>query len=475
MTMEWYEPEVRELIERLAARPVAEPAVFYGSSSLRLWETLAEDLGDARAVNAAFGGSTLEACAYYFGRIVPPLGPASLVVYAGDNDLGDGRSPDDVLASFRRLTASVDNRYLNTTRTKVERRCSAIPARQPFYRIVRSNRFLLDRVLTDSRLTRFDIPRTITNELRYTDWPDERKNQVINKGAAMNVLTSANHASITITFCDDAREAHSLGESFLTRRPVLQTLLLSLLESRVRLFTPSNYWIAAARGKTVGFALQSPNEPAVLSVMPAYAVKEIAQSMHSAGKAIPGVCGEARNAALFAAEWAELSKVPAVVSRVSRLYEADEGKQPPTSPGGRFRLAGVNDRDQIITWARAFVDEVGTASSDVEAVIDERIADQALWVWDDRGLTSMAANWHPVAGVSLVSLVYTPPKHRGRGFAHACVASLTDHMHARGIRCALFADLANPMSNAIYRKIGYRPVAEFLMFAFKPTSVVSES
>jgi lysophospholipase L1-like esterase len=105
--VEWYATEVAELIAGLAERPVRDPAVFYGSSSFRLWTRLAEDLDDERAVNAAFGGSTLEACAHYFDAIVPPLAPASLIVYAGDNDLGDGRSPEDVLASFTLLSERV--------------------------------------------------------------------------------------------------------------------------------------------------------------------------------------------------------------------------------------------------------------------------------------------------------------------------------------------------------------------------------
>jgi lysophospholipase L1-like esterase len=113
--MQWYEQEVRELTASLAAHAVANPVVVYGSSSIRLWTTMTEDLKDERAVNAGFGGSTLEACAFFFERIVPPLLPASLLVYAGDNDLGDGRSPEHVLASFRRLAA------------KVDRRCGPIP------------------------------------------------------------------------------------------------------------------------------------------------------------------------------------------------------------------------------------------------------------------------------------------------------------------------------------------------------------
>jgi lysophospholipase L1-like esterase len=84
------------------------PVVFYGSSSIRLWATLAEDLGDPRIVNLGFGGSTMEACAHYFERLVVPRKPASLVLYVGDNDLGIGRSAGDVVDSFRTLLGKVD-------------------------------------------------------------------------------------------------------------------------------------------------------------------------------------------------------------------------------------------------------------------------------------------------------------------------------------------------------------------------------
>lgn len=106
--MQWYESEVLDLTRRLAAKPVADAAVLYGSSSITLWATMAKDLKNGRVVNAGFGGSTLEACAYFFERIVLPIEPASLLVYAGDNDLGDGRSPYDVLASLRQLADKVD-------------------------------------------------------------------------------------------------------------------------------------------------------------------------------------------------------------------------------------------------------------------------------------------------------------------------------------------------------------------------------
>lgn len=109
--MEWYEAEVRELEGRLKKTDgVACPAVFYGSSSIRMWETLGQDLAIWNAVNAGFGGSTLEACVYFFDRLIPALRPASLVVYAGDNDLGDGKSPEQVLTSFRALALMVERK-----------------------------------------------------------------------------------------------------------------------------------------------------------------------------------------------------------------------------------------------------------------------------------------------------------------------------------------------------------------------------
>lgn len=102
--MDWYESEVRALEIARAQRALPRcPAVFYGSSSIRAWGTLAEDLGDPRAINLGFGGSTLEACVHFFERLVAPVRPASLVVYAGDNDLGDGRHPAQVVESYRAL------------------------------------------------------------------------------------------------------------------------------------------------------------------------------------------------------------------------------------------------------------------------------------------------------------------------------------------------------------------------------------
>ena len=107
--MNWYEAEVRQLEVKLTSlSPATDRVVFYGSSSIRLWTTLAEDFPDVNSLNLGFGGSTLAACAWFFERLIVPASPQSVVFYAGDNDLGDGRHPEEVCLFFNALAEKMD-------------------------------------------------------------------------------------------------------------------------------------------------------------------------------------------------------------------------------------------------------------------------------------------------------------------------------------------------------------------------------
>ena len=96
--MIWYDDEVRQLEANLPGN--TNRVVFYGSSSIRFWTTLAEDFPEIDTLNLGFGGSTLAACAWYFERLILPAKPRAIVIYAGDNDLGDGRNPEEVFLFF---------------------------------------------------------------------------------------------------------------------------------------------------------------------------------------------------------------------------------------------------------------------------------------------------------------------------------------------------------------------------------------
>lgn len=92
---------------RTAAPPAPGAVLFVGSSSIRLWETLARDLPGVRALNRGFGGSTLADAVHFAPRIVVPARPRLVVLYAGDNDLAEGATPAQVLADVRRFVELV--------------------------------------------------------------------------------------------------------------------------------------------------------------------------------------------------------------------------------------------------------------------------------------------------------------------------------------------------------------------------------
>ena len=89
--------------------PPPGSVVFVGSSSIRLWKTLASDFGDvpASVLNRGFGGSQVADSIHYADRIVLPYRPSAVVLYAGDNDLASGKSPQQVAADVRAFASKV--------------------------------------------------------------------------------------------------------------------------------------------------------------------------------------------------------------------------------------------------------------------------------------------------------------------------------------------------------------------------------
>jgi ribosomal protein S18 acetylase RimI-like enzyme len=271
-----------------------------------------------------------------------------------------------------------------------------------------------------------------------------------------------------VLFSEDAGFVLRSAEDFLSSEPVLHNLILSILHARVTSGDPGRYWIAFHGERAVGVAVQSPLDfPATLTPMESRAVLAIVDAIAEAGITLSGVNGDAATAASFAGQWGERRKSRATPFLGTRLYELLElGEVPRTE--GQLRRAGPSDRSLMIQWTRAFQDEIGESANDTELRVDRGLAAGQLWVWDRSGeTTSMAVGREPVQGVVRLSGVYTPPEKRKRGYAAACVHALSRHLRAGRHRCVLYTDLANPTSNSIYRRIGYRAVAEALRYRFE--------
>ncbi|CAM2725150.1 unnamed protein product [Rotaria socialis] len=87
--------------------------VFYGSSSIRLWSNLSSDFPYYTVLNRGFGGSALTQCLREWKRIVYPLEPSVIILYAGENDIAAGNSPSNIQSAFRRLIPAIRRFYPN--------------------------------------------------------------------------------------------------------------------------------------------------------------------------------------------------------------------------------------------------------------------------------------------------------------------------------------------------------------------------
>jgi predicted GNAT family acetyltransferase len=174
----------------------------------------------------------------------------------------------------------------------------------------------------------------------------------------------------------------------------------------------------------------------------------------------------------FAELWAANAGARARTHMRQGVY-ALEQVEPTTPAAGSPRAATAEDRELVLRWWLAFGDEVlhegGPGRESAATMVDHRLASAAagIMLWEDEGEPVSFAGWggRTPNGIR-VGPVYTPPELRGRGYATAVTADLSQglldgRLFDGGRRfCSLYTDLANPTSNAIYERIGYRRVAE---------------
>jgi GNAT superfamily N-acetyltransferase len=224
----------------------------------------------------------------------------------------------------------------------------------------------------------------------------------------------------------------------------------------------------AGAGPIGGAFLSTPAFPVVLTEMSRGAAVELARELAAVGRLIPGVNGEQETAAAFAAAWRDRAGGNPQVHRRSRLFRLGDLIPPDPGPGGSARLATPADRDLMITWFGAFAREIGDlAAPDQAAAVDDRLSYGGITVWEVDGVpVSIAALTRAVAGMARVGPVYTSPELRGRGYAGAATAAISQAARDAGVReVVLYTDLANPTSNALYQRLGYRPVTDRLVLS----------
>jgi predicted GNAT family acetyltransferase len=216
-------------------------------------------------------------------------------------------------------------------------------------------------------------------------------------------------------------------------------------------------------------ALMTPSRPLVLASDRqdvTTALEPLWDALTASGHAPRKVVATRQHATAFVAGWQRRTGCATRLHMRQRLYVLTEVRAVPNARGV-LRVAGPSDVQLVADWRMAFEREaLGEVSpSEAVAAAEGRVAAGDIFLWVDGEPRSMAGRARPTARGIAVNAVYTPPEWRGRGYATACVARLSAQLLDEGREfCVLYTDLANPTSNAIYARIGYRGIRDLELY-----------
>lgn len=254
--------------------------------------------------------------------------------------------------------------------------------------------------------------------------------------------------------------------SFLRDRPVHNTLLLSVSETmRTRGVAGTfGWWIADTGNHDVtGAFLRGAGRTPIVSALPAPAVDGFVELLATdpVGEDLEAISLDAGDARRFSTSWSARTGMTVVEERIDRLYHLPELIPPQPPPRGEARIATQRDRPLLLDWLAQFATELGMHNP-VESMVDYRLGFGGWWLWEVDGEPVAVAGHTPrLSGMVRIGPVYTPPPTRRHGYAAAVTARVSATALANGAEhVLLFADLANPTSNGVYQRLGFRPVTD---------------
>ena len=182
---------------------------------------------------------------------------------------------------------------------------------------------------------------------------------------------------------------------------------------------------------------------------------------------VPGVFVETKHACYF--ENAYLDKLTTKKElMVHQLINIEEQQL----ADGTFNLANLEDIEILSAFRFNFQEETKTLPNysrlEINDICYSLIKNNLFYTWKVNGvIVSCSAMIRSTKNIGVVGIVYTPPALRGKGYARSCVQELSKHILRNGFSsCGLFTDQSNPISNHLYKSIGYKPIASFCDIEF---------
>ena len=258
------------------------------------------------------------------------------------------------------------------------------------------------------------------------------------------------------------------AEAFLLRAEVENNIILGIARSCASSRAPENGYFATVedRNDVIACAIRTPPNKALISRAGPEALGHLVADLMEADENLPAVLGPEPSVRQFAELWSARCGAPAREGMRQRLFATSHVTPLEWRPPGSMRVATAADEPFLVQWAQSFIRDVRLEHvAHPKGMTSERIREGSLYIWSDERPVSMAGWAGRTARGVRVNFVYTPPEFRGRGYASACVADLTQRLLEDGAEfCCLVTDLANPTSNSIYQRVGYRPVCDLTDF-----------
>lgn len=279
---------------------------------------------------------------------------------------------------------------------------------------------------------------------------------------------------------DDVEAFDSAVRDYLMRDEAIHNVALGLIEtlqSDRNPYAGDNLMAFAHAGDRIGGVLmRTPPYPGLLSlVADETAAARLIDTLVEVYPAIEGL-NVPKAAASRALDRLESLGFGWEIGMRQRLYRTSTVDAPEGVPG-TWRLAEADDAERVGDWFVRFEMEVNDATEQeardkTREQVEARVAGGLVYVWtvDDEPVSMAGYAGHTPNGAR-VGFVYTPPAHRGNGYASAITAVATRRALEAGCTyCYLFTDLDNPTTNRIYPAIGYAPVADQHYYALDPSS-----
>lgn len=264
--------------------------------------------------------------------------------------------------------------------------------------------------------------------------------------------------ALPFLMADEARHNLQLGVTrLMLRDPTAEATVLATLRTET--------------GGVAGVASMNPGHNLLLSGGSGSALEELSAGLESRGIAPGGVFGPRETAELFARIWCTARELSPRTAMRQGVFVLHRLRPPPPAPG-RAVVAMREHQSLVMDWLRTFHEELELHAG---PPTPERVAahleagDTVLWLSAADEPLSLAGITRESPRGSTVGFVYTPRAQRGRGYAGSAVARLCRIAFDRGKDfCTLYADLDNPTSTGLYRRLGFELLVEAADIAFEP-------